>query len=88
MNQLLNSGEKVQMLPTELSYEVEKFLGGGGQGEVYRAKLVDGQGAGLLVALKWFFPHYLRQDLGPARTAGARGRQRPPLATAFSGRRS
>ena len=63
MNQLLNSGEKVQMLPTELSYEVEKFLGGGGQGEVYRAKLVDGQGAGLLVALKWFFPHYLRQDL-------------------------
>ena len=62
MNQLLNSGEKVQMLPTELSYEVGAFLGGGGQGEVYRAQLVDGQGAGLSVALKWFFPHYLRQD--------------------------
>ena len=62
MNQLLNSGEKVQMLPTELSYEVGAFLGGGGQGEVYRAQLVDGQGAGLEVALKWFFPHYLHQD--------------------------
>ena len=62
MNQLLNSGEKVQMLPTELSYEVGKFLGGGGQGEVYRAQLVDGQGAGFPVALKWFFPYYLRQD--------------------------
>jgi len=62
MNQLLNSGEKVQMLPSELSYEVGAFLGGGGQGEVYRARLVDGQGAGAPVALKWFFPHYLSQD--------------------------
>ncbi len=62
MNQLLNSGEKVQMLPTELSYEVGAFLGGGGQGEVYRARLVDGQDTGMAVALKWFFPHYLRQD--------------------------
>ena len=62
MNQLLNSGEKVQMLSTELSCEVGAFLGGGGQGEVYRARLVDGQGAGAPVALKWFFPHYLRQD--------------------------
>ena len=64
MNQLLNSGEKVQMPPTELSYKVGDFLGGGGQGEVYRARLVDaaGGGAGAPVALKWFFPHYLRQD--------------------------
>ena len=62
MNQLLNSGVKVQMLPSELSYEVGAFLGGGGQGEVYRARLVDSQGAGAPVALKWFFPHYLRQD--------------------------
>ena len=50
------------MLSTELSCEVGAFLGGGGQGEVYRARLVDGQGAGAPVALKWFFPHYLRQD--------------------------
>ena len=62
MNQLLNSGEKVQMLPTEFSYEVGAFLGGGGQGEVYRARLVDGQDTGMSVALKWFFPHYLRRD--------------------------
>lgn len=62
MNQLLNSGEKVKMLPTELTYEVEAFLGGGGQGEVYRARLAEGRGAGARMAFKWFFPHYLRQD--------------------------
>ena len=62
MNQLLNSGEKVTMLPTRISYEVEGFLGGGGQGEVYRARLVDDRGGGAPVALKWFFPHYLRRD--------------------------
>jgi DNA-binding helix-hairpin-helix protein with protein kinase domain len=32
--------------------KVEKFLGGGGQGEVYRADL-----AGQKVALKWYFPN-------------------------------
>ena len=62
MNQLLNSGETVQMQPADLSYKVGGFLGGGGQGEVYRARLVDSQGAGAPVALKWFSPHYLRQD--------------------------
>lgn len=36
---------------------VEQYLGGGGQGEVYRAKL-----GGQDVALKWYFPHYLTQD--------------------------
>jgi DNA-binding helix-hairpin-helix protein with protein kinase domain len=40
-----------------LSCEVEQYLGGGGQGEVYRAKL-DGKE----VALKWYFTHYLTQD--------------------------
>jgi len=34
--------------------EVEQFLGGGGQGEVYRADL-----GGKPVALKWYFPAYL-----------------------------
>jgi serine/threonine protein kinase len=34
-----------------MSCEVEKFLGGGGQGEVYRAVL-----GGKPVALKWYFP--------------------------------
>src|ERR1043165_2549477 len=39
---------------TETSHmpcKVEKFLGGGGQGEVYEAKL-----GGQAVALKWYFP--------------------------------
>ncbi len=62
MNQLLSSGEIVQMQTVGLAYKVEKFLGGGGQGEVYRAQPADGQGGGAPVALKWFFPHYLRQD--------------------------
>lgn len=62
MNQLLNFGDKVQTQPTDLTYEVEKFLGGGGQGEVYRARLVNGKGEGTPMALKWFFPQYLRQD--------------------------
>ena len=62
MNQLLRSGEKVGMPHTELTYEVEAFLGGGGQGEVYRAKLVDDRRGGAPVALKWFFPHYLGRD--------------------------
>ncbi len=62
MNQLLNPGEKVQTLSTEFSYEVEAFLGGGGQGEVYRARPVARKGAHTPVALKWFFPHYVRLD--------------------------
>ena len=62
MNQLLNPKEKVHTLSTEFSYEIEAFLGGGGQGEVYRARLVDRQGPDTPVALKWFFPHYVRQD--------------------------
>ena len=62
MNQLLNPGDTVQMQTTGLSCEVEAFLGGGGQGEVYRARMVDAKGVGAPVALKWFFPHYLRQD--------------------------
>lgn len=42
---------------SQLTCEVEQYLGGGGQGEVYRAKL-----SGQAVALKWYFPHYLTQD--------------------------
>lgn len=51
---------KVDIVRTEISAlpcEVEQYLGGGGQGEVYRAKL-DGKE----VALKWYFTHYLSQD--------------------------
>jgi DNA-binding helix-hairpin-helix protein with protein kinase domain len=39
--------------------EVEQFLGGGGQGEVYRAVL-----GGKPVALKWYFPAYLQTTPG------------------------
>ena len=36
---------------------VDQFLGGGGQGEVYRVALQSQP-----LAVKWFYPHYLRQD--------------------------
>ena len=51
MNQILKSGQTVQTETTGLPCTVEQFLGGGGQGEVYRAKL-----GGQVVALKWYFP--------------------------------
>lgn len=40
-----------------LNCQVESFLGSGGQGEVYRARLGD-----RAVALKWFHPYYIDQD--------------------------
>lgn len=57
MNQLLKLGQDVIGVSTGLTAHVDAFLGGGGQGEVYRA-VVDGRP----LAVKWFFPHYLRQD--------------------------
>lgn len=50
MHQLLHLGSTVQTAAGH-PVAVETFLGGGGQGEVYRAAL-DGQP----VALKWYFP--------------------------------
>ncbi len=50
MQELLRAGQVVQTT-TGLSCVVERLLGGGGQGEVYRATL-----AGQAVALKWYFP--------------------------------
>jgi DNA-binding helix-hairpin-helix protein with protein kinase domain len=49
MNQLLNRGQTVNTL-TKMPSTVEQFLGGGGQGEVYRANL-----GGKPLALKWYF---------------------------------
>ncbi len=57
MNQLLTVGQTIQSKNSRMTLGVEQFLGGGGQGEVYRVT-VQGQP----VAVKWFFPHYLRQD--------------------------
>lgn len=51
MSQLLARGQKVRTESTGLTCEVLKFLGGGGQGEVYEAVL-----GGKKVALKWYYP--------------------------------
>ncbi len=47
-----------------MTYTVGDFIGGGGQGEVYTATVTDatGRSPASSVALKWFFPHYLRRD--------------------------
>ncbi len=51
MNQLLKPGCKVKLETGDMEYEVGRFIGGGGQGEVYHA---DSDGGA--VALKWYFP--------------------------------
>ena len=51
MNQLLKPGQSVHAEAAGLPCVVSRFLGGGGQGEVYEAQL-----AGETVALKWYFP--------------------------------
>jgi DNA-binding helix-hairpin-helix protein with protein kinase domain len=50
MNQILKSGQIVHT-ETGVPCEVGQFLGGGGQGEVYKADV-----SGKTVALKWYFP--------------------------------
>jgi hypothetical protein len=57
MNQLLTIQQSVKAQTSGEECRVEKFLGGGAQGEVYEATWV-----GQSVALKWYFPHYLQQD--------------------------
>ena len=51
MDLILKPGQKVRTATTPASCVVEKFLGGGGQGEVYEATI-----AGKPVALKWYYP--------------------------------
>lgn len=57
MNQILKIGQVVHTESSMVNCEVEQFIGGGIQGEVYRANLV-----GKPVALKWYLPDYLKQD--------------------------
>src|SRR5690348_2299202 len=51
MNQLLKTDQVIRVSAAGATCQVRQFLGGGGQGEVYRA---DWDGAA--VALKWYFP--------------------------------
>lgn len=57
MNELLQPGQILYTAPSQYPCQVGQFLGGGGQGEVYQATLFDQP-----VALKWYFPQYLRVD--------------------------
>ncbi len=49
---IFSPGQSVVCAASRQHCVVEQFLGGGGQGEVYRAKF-----AGEPVALKWYLPH-------------------------------
>jgi len=64
MNQLLQPGQTVRTQTSQTLCTVEHLIGGGGQGEVYAARLGDpAKGHSQTpVALKWFYPHYLGQD--------------------------
>lgn len=48
---ILKDGQVVHTLTSKMPCRADQFLGGGGQGEVYRADL-----GGKPVALKWYFP--------------------------------
>jgi eukaryotic-like serine/threonine-protein kinase len=48
---ILKDGQTVRTVVSNRDCTVEQYLGGGGQGEVYRASL-----DGTVVALKWYFP--------------------------------
>ena len=51
MNQILKARQRIQLV-SGTHVTVEAFLGGGGQGEVYRVSTPGG-----MMALKWYFPH-------------------------------
>jgi DNA-binding helix-hairpin-helix protein with protein kinase domain len=58
MNQILEPGQTVRAEASGMYCTVGRFLGAGGQGEVYRAEL-----GGKSVAVKWFFPHIATTEL-------------------------
>jgi eukaryotic-like serine/threonine-protein kinase len=57
MNEILKIGQILHTESSQMPCQVEQFLGGGGQGEVYQANL-----GGQSVALKWYLPHAVRAD--------------------------
>lgn len=59
MNQILRDWQTVQTTSTGVACQVQQLLGGGGQGEVYKVSI-----GGEAMALKWYYPHYLKQDPG------------------------
>jgi eukaryotic-like serine/threonine-protein kinase len=58
MGELLQPGQVIYTDSSQLPCRIERFLGGGNQGEVYQADLL-----GRKVAIKWYFPHFLNYDL-------------------------
>ncbi len=58
MSTLLQSKQVIYGELTQQSYTIDAFLGAGTQGEVYRA-----QAGGQEMAIKWYFPHYIQNDL-------------------------
>lgn len=58
MSEILSIGQTVRTQSSGITCTVEKFLGGGGQGEVYQASLGNQK-----IALKWYFPHYLQYEI-------------------------
>jgi len=57
MDQILKFGQQVRTSSSRGNCIVEKFLGSGGQGEVYQA-----QRDGKPVALKWYYPSSATPD--------------------------
>jgi len=57
MNHFLSKGQLVHGETTGSDYEAEEYIGGGAQGEVHRVTV-----NGTTLALKWYFPHYLKDD--------------------------
>jgi eukaryotic-like serine/threonine-protein kinase len=53
----LKPGQHVRLETSGATCVVEAFLGGGGQGEVYRARIGSPGAAPETVALKWYLPH-------------------------------
>jgi len=51
MNQLLKLNQQIQLETSSIACKIERFLGSGGQGEVYQSNM-----GGKPVALKWYFP--------------------------------
>jgi len=58
MSTLLQNKQIIYGELTGQSYTVDSFLGAGTQGEVYRA-----HASGQEVAIKWYFPHYIQNDM-------------------------